>query len=52
MNEILTEMPEVTVELSEAELEAIEERAFDDHRGNREAAIRTLLTEWLESREQ
>ncbi len=52
MNDILSEMPEVTLELSEEEIAAIDEKAFADHRENREAAIRTLLAEWLEQREQ
>lgn len=52
MNDILSEMPEVTLELSEEEVAAIDERAFADHRENREAAIRTLLAEWLDAREE
>jgi predicted transcriptional regulator len=37
----------VTLELEAEELERIDEIAFRDHRDNREAAIRTLLDEWL-----
>jgi metal-responsive CopG/Arc/MetJ family transcriptional regulator len=40
-------MDSVTIELSEEELEAVDEKAFRDHRDNREAAIRDLLDEWL-----
>jgi hypothetical protein len=39
----------VTLELEAAELERIDEIAFRDHRDNREAAIRTLLDEWLKT---
>jgi metal-responsive CopG/Arc/MetJ family transcriptional regulator len=46
------DMDEVTIELSESELEEIDDIAFTDHRGNREAAIRDLLDEWLKSREE
>ena len=52
MNDVLSDMPEVAIELSEEELEAIDEKAFADHRDNREAAIRSLLAEWLEKREE
>jgi len=51
MQDVLSDMPEVTLELSEEELAAIEDKAFADHRGNEEAAIRTLLAEWLDDRE-
>ena len=52
MNDVLSDMPEVTLELTEAELAAIEEKAFEDHRDNREAAIRDLLDEWLKERDE
>jgi Arc/MetJ-type ribon-helix-helix transcriptional regulator len=48
----LLDMDEVTLELTEEELEEIDDLAFHDHRGNREAAIRELLDEWLKSREE
>lgn len=41
------DMPTVTIELTEEELEQIDDIAFADHRDNRDAAIRTLLDEWL-----
>jgi hypothetical protein len=52
MQDALSDMPEVTLELSEEEAEAIEDKAFADHRGNEEAAIRTLLAEWLAEQEE
>jgi metal-responsive CopG/Arc/MetJ family transcriptional regulator len=52
MNGGVLDMDEVTIELSEAELEAVDEIAFEDHRGNREAAIRELLDEWIKSRDE
>jgi metal-responsive CopG/Arc/MetJ family transcriptional regulator len=45
------EMDTVTVELEEATVEELDDIAFTDHRGNRAAAIRTLLREWLQDRE-
>ncbi|MFB6177514.1 MAG: ribbon-helix-helix protein, CopG family [Halobaculum sp.] len=45
------DMTEVTVELSESELEEIDEIALRDHRDNREAAVRELLDKWLKSRD-
>lgn len=45
----LLDMEEVTVELTESELEEIDRKAFRDHRENRAAAIRELLDEWLKS---
>jgi len=45
-------METVTVELVEETVEAIEEKAFVDHRGNRAAAIRDLLDEWLRGRDR
>ena len=45
-------LDEVTIELSDETLEAVDEKAFTDHRGHREAAIRDLLDEWLKSRHE
>ncbi len=45
-------MESVTLELSEEELERIDDIAFADHRDNREAAIRELLDQWLKDRER
>ena len=51
MNGDTLDMEEVTVELTDTELEAIEERAFENHRGNEQAAMRDLLDEWLKRQE-
>lgn len=51
MEEALRDMEEVTLEFDEETLEAIDAKAFSDHRDNREAAIRTLLDEWLKTRD-
>ncbi|WP_251330316.1 ribbon-helix-helix protein, CopG family [Haloplanus pelagicus] len=48
----LAEMETVTVELEEETLDAVDEIAFSDHRDNRPAAIRTLLDEWLKTRDE
>lgn len=45
------DMDEVTISLTEEELAAIEDRAFQQHRGNREAAIRDVLDEWLKQQD-
>ncbi|MFC4552618.1 MULTISPECIES: ribbon-helix-helix protein, CopG family [Halorussus] len=45
------DMEEVTIELEDEELDAVDDIAFADHRDNREAAIRTLLAEWLSQRD-
>lgn len=50
MDEVLYDMEEITLEFDEETLEAIDEKAFRDHRENREAAIRTLLDEYLKER--
>jgi hypothetical protein len=47
----LTGMETVTVELDEEVLDAVDDIAFTDHRENRNAAIRTLLDEWLKERD-
>ena len=46
------DMESVSIELSDEELEHIDDIAFADHRDNREAAIRDLLDRWLKEREQ
>lgn len=46
------DMDQVTLELDDETVEAIEEIAWADHRGNREAAIRELLDEWLRTRDR
>ena len=52
MNEAFLNLEEVDVEMDEALLEAVDEKAFADHRDNRDAAIRDLLDEWLKSRDE
>lgn len=52
MDEAFLDLEEVDVELDEALLEAVDEKAFADHRDNRDAAVRDLLDEWLKSREE
>ncbi|WP_128476137.1 ribbon-helix-helix protein, CopG family [Halorussus pelagicus] len=44
------DMESITLELSEEELDEIDDIAFADHRDNREAAIRELLDRWLKER--
>jgi len=51
MDEAYLDLEEVEFELDEALLEAVDEKAFADHRDNREAAIRELLDEWLKRRD-
>ncbi|MFB6074102.1 MAG: ribbon-helix-helix protein, CopG family [Haloarculaceae archaeon] len=51
MNE-LSDMEAVTIELDEETLAALDEKAFKEHRDNREAAVRDLLDEWLKDREE
>lgn len=43
------EMEAVTIELTDEELEQINDLAFTQHRDNRDAAIRDLLDEWLKN---
>ncbi|MDS0261653.1 ribbon-helix-helix protein, CopG family [Haloarcula sp. S1CR25-12] len=51
MDEAFLNLEEVDVELDEALLDAVDEKAFADHRDNRDAAIRDLLDEWLKQRD-
>lgn len=41
------DMAEVTLELEEETVAALDDVAFVDHRGNRAAAIRELLDRWV-----
>ena len=50
MDEAFLDLEEVELELDEELLEAVDEKAFADHRDNRDAAIRDLLDEWLKTR--
>ena len=50
MDETFLDLDEIELELDEALLEAVDEKAFADHRDNRDAAIRELLDEWLKRR--
>ena len=51
MDEAYLDLEEVELELDEALLDAVDEKAFADHRDNRDAAIRDLLDEWLKSQD-
>ena len=51
MAENFLDMDEVTIELEEGELEEIDKLAFENHRDNRDAAIRELLDQWLKQRD-
>jgi hypothetical protein len=50
MPDLLSDMATVEIELDEDEVEAIDDIAFRDHRDNRGAAARSLLSEWLQQR--
>ncbi|MDT3433473.1 ribbon-helix-helix protein, CopG family [Haloarcula sp. 1CSR25-25] len=50
MDEAFLDLESVAVELDEELLDAIDDKAFADHRDNRDAAIRDLLDEWLKQR--
>jgi metal-responsive CopG/Arc/MetJ family transcriptional regulator len=52
MNDVLEDMAEVTVEFDEETIEALDAKAFREHRDNREAAIRECLDQWLKEREE
>lgn len=52
MNDVLSDLEEVTVEFDEETLEALDSKAFRDHRDNREAAVRDLLDQWVKEREE
>jgi predicted transcriptional regulator len=45
-------METVTIELDAETVDEVDDIAFADHRDNRAAAIRTLLDEWLKTREE
>jgi metal-responsive CopG/Arc/MetJ family transcriptional regulator len=51
MDEAYLDLESVEIELNEELLEAIDEKAFAEHRDNREAAIRDLLDEWLKEQD-
>ena len=46
------DLESVTVAFDEETIEAIDRKAFADHRDNREAAVRDLVDEWLKERDQ
>lgn len=52
MDEAFLNLEEVDVEMDEALLEAVDEKAFSDHRDNRDAAVRDLLDEWLKRQDE
>ena len=47
MDESRLDMESVIVEFDEDTIAAIDEKAFTEHRNNRQAAIRDLLDGWL-----
>lgn len=49
MDKAYLDLETVEIELEEGALEAIDEKAFADHRDNRDAAVRDLLDEWLKA---
>ncbi len=51
MDEAYLDLETVELELDEALLEAVDEKAFADHRDNRDAAVRDLLDEWLKAQD-
>lgn len=51
MDELLIDPELVTLELEDGTIEALDEKAVTDHRGNRNAAIRELLDDWLKARQ-
>lgn len=50
MDESFLDLEAVELELDEATLEALDEKAFKEHRDNRDAAVSDLLDEWLKER--
>ncbi|MGB9931006.1 ribbon-helix-helix protein, CopG family [Haloarcula amylolytica] len=50
MDEAFLDLESVEIELDEELLDAIDDKAFADHRDNRDAAVRDLLDEWLKQR--
>ena len=52
MDEAFLDLEAIDVELDEELLEAVDEKAFADHRDNRDAAIRDLLDEWLKRKDE
>ena len=50
MGEYGPDLESVTVAFDEETIEALDEKAFAEHRDNREAAIRDCLDEWLKQR--
>jgi|AntRauTorcE11898_2_1112593.scaffolds.fasta_scaffold50768_2 metal-responsive CopG/Arc/MetJ family transcriptional regulator len=51
MDKKFLDMESVSIEFDEETLEALDDVAFTEHRGNRSAAIRECLDRWLKSRE-
>jgi len=51
MDQTFLDLEAVELEMDETLLEAVDEKAFADHRDNRDAAIRDLLDEWLKDQE-
>ena len=51
MDQTFLDLEAVELEMDETLLEAVDQKAFADHRDNRDAAIRDLLDEWLKDQE-
>jgi metal-responsive CopG/Arc/MetJ family transcriptional regulator len=51
MDEAYLDLEAVELELDESLLEAVDQKAFADHRDNRDAAVRDLLDEWLKEQD-
>jgi metal-responsive CopG/Arc/MetJ family transcriptional regulator len=51
MDEAYLDLEAVELELDESLLEAVDQKAFADHRDNRDAAVRDLLDEWLKQQD-
>ncbi|MEF8827013.1 MAG: ribbon-helix-helix protein, CopG family [Halapricum sp.] len=52
MDKTFLDIEAVTIEFDEETLEALDDVAFTEHRGNRDAAIRECLDRWLKTREK
>ena len=51
MDQTFLDLEAVELEMDETLLEAVDQKAFADHRDNRDAAVRDLLDEWLKDQE-
>jgi len=51
MIERVEDMEQIAIQLDDDVLDAVDKKAFKDHRENREAALRSLLNDWLQKRD-